>query len=388
MNFLRIRYIVLFCCILALFGLWSSCIESFVPDIVKYEDALVVDGNISDAPGPYTIRLSKSVRLKERPLLIPYPDCEVKITDDLGNSVTLWELEPGLYKTDSTTMRGIPGRSYKLSILTKEGDAYESTPEKLLAGIKIQSVNAELEHKSDPNLFYGRDGYQFYVDAETPATTDNYLFWRMQCTYKFRTDFNIFCYYDHGIHPVLEKDSLRTCYRNQDILDLYLLNTNELKQKEIKRVPLNYVDNYTKALSIRYSLKVSQFTLNEAAFNYWSAIKKMLDAGGELYTTQPYQVKNNLINITHPEKPVLGYFMVAGLSEKRIFVNHPAIIDRWEVCEMGDEPQKNVLQWFVNVPSAWPVFYADAGGFPYYLSQECVDCQVDGTLTKPSFWVN
>jgi hypothetical protein len=374
-------------CIFILCGVWSACVKSFVPDIEKYEEALVVDGSITNAPGPYTIRLSKSARIQERSQFIPYTNCVVLITDDVGNKATLTERTSGLYQTDSSAMQGIPGRKYKLSITTPEGDEYESTQELLVKGLGIQAVYGELEHKTDPSLFHGRDGYQFYVDVEKPATTNNYLFWRMQSTYKFRADFSILSYIDgNGLHPVFS-DSLKTCYRTVDVLDLYLLDNNELKQQEIKRIPINYEDNYTKALSIRYSLNVSQFTINKATYDYWSSVKKIIGASADLYTQQPYQVKNNLVNLTHPEKPVFGYFMVAGLSEKRIFVDPPPIVFRYDVCIVGSEPQPHILDLFKDKPNVWPVFFASTPRGLYYIDQECVDCRKKGTLLKPAFWV-
>lgn len=372
--------IVVMCCV------WNSCVKSFVPDIEKYEDALVVDGSITDAPGPYTIKLSKSARLQEKAQFIPYTNCVVRITDNLGGIVTLTEQGPGLYQTDSAAIQGIPGRTYKLNITTPEGEQYVSTEEVMPKGLGIQNLYGEVEHKNDPNLFYGKDGYQFYVDVEKPPTTDNYLFWRMQSTYKFQVDFSILAYYAGMLRPVFS-DSLKTCYRTVDILDLYLLNTNELKQQEIKRAPLNYEDNYTKALSIRYSLKVSQFTINKATYEYWNSVKKIIASGGELYTQQPYQVKNNLMNLTHPEKPVFGYFMVAGLSEKRIFKNPPPIVFRYDICEVGSEPQTHILDRFKDKPQTWPVFFASTPRGLYYMDQECVDCRRKGTLLKPTFWV-
>jgi hypothetical protein len=377
-------------CIFSMFFIlaaFASCVKSFVPDVPKYDEVPVVDGVLTDQPGPYTIKLSKSSRLQELSKFNPYAGCKLTIEDNFGNRAQLSEHAPGVYQTDSAAMQGIPGRTYKLTVSTPDGETYASTPELLLKGLGIKSVYGELEHKTDPAMFYGRDGYQFYLDAEVPATTNNFLMWRMQCTYKFTTDFNILCYYDHGVHPVFQGDTFKTCYRTVDILDLYLLNMNELQQKEIKRMPLHYEDNYTKALTIRYSFKASQYTLNEAAFNYWSTIKKMMSSGGELYTTQPYQAKNNIRNTTNPDKAVLGYFTVAGLSENRIFVNHPPIINRIEMCEIGD-PQPNVLKWFVNNPAVWPVYYANNNGSPYYLPQECVDCRVQGTQIKPSFWLD
>jgi hypothetical protein len=363
----------------------SSCTKSFVPEIERYDELVVVDGVITDAPGPYTIKLSKAAKVQAFSKAVPYPKCKLGIEDDLGNKISVTESEPGTYKTDSLTFRGVAGRKYKLSISTPDGESYESATEELLKPVEIQSVYAQQEHKDDPNLFYGRDGYQFYVDAKTPATANNYILWRMQCTYKFSLEFLIHHYYDGAYHFVYNKDTLQTCYRTIDILDVYLLNTQEFQQTEIKKVPLNYEDNYTKALTIRYSLKVSQFTLNESAFEYWSKIKKMMHAGGELYTTQPYQIRNNLVNLTHPDKPALGYFMVAGLSEKRIFVNHPTMVNRIKGC---DPPDPNEVQptWFEGQPAVWPVFFGQHAGHGYYMPQECLDCRLTGTKIKPAFW--
>lgn len=370
-----------------LFLVFSSCIKSFIPDIEKYSELLVVDGNINDGPGPYTIKLSKSSRVQELSSFNPYSNCTVQIEDDIGNIVTLTEKEKGVYRTDSSAIQGIPGRSYKLKILTSDGELYESSSTLLLKGLKIKSIYGEIQHKADPKYFYGRDGYQFFVDPEPFPTTDNYLLWRMKSTYKFRTDYQIGCYYDNGAHPVVDRDTLRTCYNIMDVPQLYLLNTNELQQKEVEHFALNFEDNYSKALMIRYSLKVSQFTMDKEAFTYWSSIKKIVDAGGDLYTQQPFQITNNLKNITNPGKAALGYFMVAGLSEKRLFITPPPFIFRIGLCSIP-QPQTNAINWFRNSPDLWPVFYTGTFAFPLYVDPECVDCRENGVLEKPNYWVD
>jgi hypothetical protein len=363
----------------------TSCVKSFVPDVEKYNELPVVDGAITDGPGPYTIKLSKSSRLRELSKFNPYQDCKVMIEDDLGNKTILSERGAGVYQTDSSTMQSVPGRMYKLTISTPEGETYESTPELLLKGFEIKSLYAELEHKSDPNLFYGRDGYQFYTDIETPNRADNYLLWRLQCTYKFDTDFSMYGYYDDGIHEVAHGDTLRTCYRTIDILNLYLWNGNELTNTNVKHIPLYYEDNYTKALFIRYSLKLTQLRIGKEAYNYWSEIKKMQDAGGDLYSQQPYQVRNNLTNLTHPEKPILGYFMAAGISEKRIFVDRPNVIFHLDSCQVPEI--RYLFQKLQGRPDLWPIFLASVSGNPAWVEQQCVDCRVLGVQAKPSFWI-
>lgn len=361
-----------------------SCIKSFVPDVGRYNELLVVDGNVNDGPGPYVIKLSTSSKTQERSKVNPFPGCKVQVEDNLGNIFLLTETSTGTYQTDSAAFRAVPGRTYKLHLETPNEDVYESTPEVMPAGLKIQTLTYQREFKTAPDLFYGRDGYQFYVDVETPPTTNNYLFWRMECTFKFQADYQISYYYDNGVHKVLDPDTLRNCYQTKDILDIFILNTNELQQKEIKHFPLHYEDNYTKALSIRYSLKLTQFTINESAFEYWSNVKKIRDAGGELYTQQPFQVGNNLKCLNKPDKPALGYFMVTGISETRIFINPAPFVIREGKCLITD-PQMNPLQWFKDRPYLWPVFYADFKGASY-VDQECVDCRKTGALKAPPFW--
>ena len=371
--------------------LYTSCIQSFTPEVEKYEELLVVDGGITDAPGPYTIKLSKSTRTQELSKFIPYPGCKVVVEDDIGNEVIFYEHARGIYQTDSSAMKGIPGRKYKLHISTPDGEDYESVEETLLKPIAIQSVYAELQHKSHPDLLYGRDGYQFYLDAETPPTANNFLLWSLQCTYKFRTDFQIDAYYANGRRNQVDNpDTLRTCYRTLDIVDIFILNTNMQNTQDIKHVALNYEDNYTKALSIRYSLKVQQYAINEAAFNYWNTIKKLRDMQGDLYTQQPYQAKNNLTNLKHPEKQALGFFTVAGYTEKRIFVNPPGIADHYDICTITGEPIKHLDDKLKLRPDLWPFFLVDPAQYKgdFWVDQDCMDCRRTGTLKKPDFWID
>ena len=377
------RYLLLLLLFFA--GAVSSCVKSFVPSLENDEELLVVDGQITDAPGPYTVRLSKSSRLKQLAKNDPYTNCRVELEDDRGANVRLTEQKPGIYQTDSLAIQGIPGRAYKLIISTPAGERYESEPEVLLKGVQIQSVYGEVEHKSDPRLFYGRDGYQFYVDTE-PTPENNYLLWRMECTYKFKADYTISCYYDKGLHFVYRPDSLRICYRTQNILQTYLLNTHELRQSGIKRFALYFEDNYSKALTFRYSLKAYQLTLSKKAFTYWNAIKKIQDEGGELYAQQPFQVANNLRNRTNPDKPALGYFMAAGISEKRIFITPASFEIKVGKCILDELQYKPFLQ-FKDNPELWPVFFTGTFDFPLYVDPECLDCRTKGELVPPSFWI-
>lgn len=381
----RTLLLIGYCCAV----LCSSCIRSFAPDIEKYEELLVVDGEITDAPGPYTIKLSKSTRIQEKSRYIPYSRCKVRIEDDLGNRTDLFETERGVYETDSLSFQGIANRKYKLFIRTPDNELYESLEEGLSKRVEIKNVYGELQHREDPRLLFGKDGFQFYLDSEPTMEENTFLMWRLQSTYKFMADLLIYEYYTNGQRfPVKDEDSLKICYRTQVIPSMYILNVSKKWATPLNRIALHYEDNYTKALSIRYSLKVNQYTINERAFNYWSTIKQISDDQGDLYAVQPYMVKNNLINKTNPDKPALGYFTVAALSERRIFVDRPAIPIHYDMCTVVGRPERNMDEQLRRRPDLWPYFLVDPVeyGGDFWIDQDCLDCRRTGELKKPSFW--
>ncbi len=75
---------------------------------------IVIEGAITDLPGPYTVRISKTTDFFEPGVCPPVSDAVVTISDDEGNSETLKETSPGNYQTSS--IRGVPGRTYTLSV--------------------------------------------------------------------------------------------------------------------------------------------------------------------------------------------------------------------------------------------------------------------------------
>jgi hypothetical protein len=367
-----------------------SCVKPYVPRVDKYEDLLVVDGGISDQPGPYYIYLSKSTKVQQYSVWIAYPRCEVQIKDDAGNVYSFKETVPGVYESDSATFTGVPGRRYQLQVTTETGEQIESTADELLQGVKIKSIEAQLEHKDGKHFFWGRDGYQFYVSTEPSPFDENYLLWRLDYTYKFQVDFGAAEYFDGKLHIIQWGDTVRTCFSTKNVQEIFLMNMNELNTKQITHHPLYYEDNYTKALTMRYSLNVAQYRLMEPAFKYWSEMKKLIDNSGSIYSVQPYQVKNNLKNVTDPERPVVGYFTVAGVSQKRIFLNKPPIVFRLDSCHVDVRPvnQGPIRAAIAKRPDLWPVFYADTKYGPYYLDQYCVNCLKLGTQVRPKYWID
>lgn len=391
---MRVYKVLIF--FLAFFVL-TACVKKIKitpPD--KYADALVVDGAITDRPGPYTIKLSIASNAGNSSQYIPYKMCSVNISDNLGNKETLKENNPGEYKTDSLGIRGIVGRRYKIEITTPDGDIYASTEEELRDGIQIKSLDAVHE-------YHDIDGYQFYLNAEEFAgSNDIYFYWALERTYKFQSDYSILYYYNGGndfkIFP--KYDSLFLGYRTEVVPDVLTIDPKTFQGNQITHFPLVFEDTHTKNISIRYCLTVKQYTLNEKQYKYWNTIRKMNDDQGSMYSKQVYQIRGNISSVNN-SKIAFGYFMVVGLSQKRIYVNRLPVSYSYEKCEpsIPMQPPYILLARLKYISSdLYPIYIAPVELGPFGslakgnlvgvdIEKSCVDCRVRGTLQKPSWWI-
>lgn len=367
----------------------TSCVEEYWPPINKYEDLMVIDGQITNDPGPYFFRISRTSKIYEYQF-IPVSGAQVIISDNTGNSEKLTETEAGIYMTAVNGIRGVTGRSYKVTINTPSDDVYESDFQELPAPTGIDSVYAEIEHHTDIDYSYELSGYQFYLDTEVPVSDTNYYLWQLEYTYKYQADFLIRWYWDGHLNPFPKPDSLQTCWLSDTVNMILTFSTADKTNPQVIRFPLNYVTTETRELSIRYSLMVKMLTLTKKAYLYWSSIEELVSDKDMLFTKQPYQIRGNVNNVNDPDEPVLGYFTVAGVDQKRIFVNRPPVSVNFNypicVLDQGDFEAMRDVYW--STPKEWPMYITESTShvkaFPNPI---CLDCRRRGGNTlKPDFW--
>lgn len=385
---IRSKYIIIQ--FIAINFLLSSCIEEFWPDLGgKYENAVVFDGMITNDPGPYYIKISLSNTVGNS-AYIPLSGYRVVISDDHGNSEILQETAPGTYATSPNGIQGTIGYKYRLQALSPEGKDYQSEYEELKMPVEIDSVFAKFEFKEDTDI-NPKEGYQFYLNTYPSADSTNYFIWRLESTYEYETDFKLRFYYVGTIVPVTNSDSLQTCWKTDKIKEFFTFSTKGLTEQVVKNFPLIYVNTDDRTLSIRYSLMVRQYTVSEKSYQFWTNIREQNAGGDELYTRQPFQVRGNIINPGNSNEPVFGYFLVAGISKQRIFVDRPTppVHFYYSICELTQWDYENYGTVFRSSPDEWPIFITTGlGGSRAYPVQDCIDCRLSGgTIEKPSFWL-
>lgn len=371
---------------------FTSCIEEYWPDMGnKYDQLIVVDGMITNLPPPYTVKLSLSTTV-DSPQYKPFSGCEVVILDDDGKEEILTEVDLGVYQTSLDGIQGIVGLSYSIQIKSPEGTIYQSDFEELLPTVGVDTLTYEVEYKQDLDFDHDLVGFQFYVNSLEASKDSSYFLWRIIETYKYNANYRIKYIFDGNMRSMSHPDSLFTCWRTDTLDEIFTFNTLNLVEPRITNLPLQYVSTESKRLSLQYSALVRQFNIDKQAYEFWNKLEEQSSDQGSLYTSQPYQIRGNMYNPNDLEEPVLGYFMVAGLSEKRFFYNKPQSLPFYyeDECAFITEELYTVL---LNMESQWPLYlyaifgeYGQSPALP--ADQACVNCEASGgSIVEPDFWI-
>lgn len=98
-----------------------SCQKEIDLDLADQSGNIVIEGNITDAQGPYTVKITQSVGFSQPNQYPAIANAQVVLSDNTGQSETLLYAGNGEYKTKNFT--GVPGRTYTLKVQA-EGKQY------------------------------------------------------------------------------------------------------------------------------------------------------------------------------------------------------------------------------------------------------------------------
>ena len=113
-----------------------SCQKIVHPDLNTSPPQLVIEGEISDAPGPYSVTINRSVGFYSDNNFPPVDGAKVEISDNQGVTDTLTETSPGSYVTH--VLQGAIGNSYTLSV--RVGDTLYTATSTMPAKVSLDSV--------------------------------------------------------------------------------------------------------------------------------------------------------------------------------------------------------------------------------------------------------
>jgi hypothetical protein len=392
------KFLILICLLI----LQDSCVDVFEYTSQEGPALLVVDGRITNAPGPYTIKLSRSQKLNELSTPKRVSAQSVSITDNTGLSETLTEISDGLYQTSPTGIRGEIGKSYKVRIELRDGKIYESIPEKITAAGVVDSIYYEFE---TINTEEGKKKYQFriFMDSRGEPQADNYFLWKLTGTYRVVTspELHIILGGKPEEPPARPKKDPRPC--SGHIYDLRfdklisvrpceccecwadLVNNiphistinqggnNQYKKIDVGTIPVEFWPFFDKTM-----VKVEQLSLTKSAYNFWKTVRDQKDGASSLFQPPLGKAISNIVPINGTDA-AYGYFQASAVSKKIIFL------------KPNDIPLGSGV---IPDPPSLPPRYIPTGGVsyeefitdPFIIRESCVGAFPHSTTQKPIEW--
>ncbi|MDP5168954.1 MAG: DUF4249 domain-containing protein [Bacteroidia bacterium] len=372
-------------CGLMMLWLLPSCTEPFSPKIDDAQHLVVVDGRLTNGPGPYVVKLALSANLTITNY-DPISFAEVYIREEGGDRHLLEEVVAGEYHSDSASFRGEAGKSYRLEITLSNGKEYQSPYEFLRKGTKIDTVSVKPEIYYFDELQREIPGYQFYVSSEAADQGNDYFIWIMEGTYKYTADYPIYFVWRGFLADFPEPYAYYTCWRTYPVEEFVTANTTNLSEARVLDKPLFFLRGDDKKLSFRYSLLTRQLAVSKDAYEFWDGVRQQSASSTSLYNVQPYLLQGNMNNIEDSKEPVLGYFLVAGEEEQRIFVNKPTSFPvTYAQCGLDYDGYR----WIFGEPSSsWPIYITIGDEGRAISGAGCLDCQqIGGKLSPPDWWI-
>jgi hypothetical protein len=314
--------------------------------------------------------------------------CLARIADDQGNEFEMQETEPGTYTVWMGKESLQPGRAFQVMINTPSGEILSSDYDTLAECPPIDTVYYMLEEHltPDPSVVYR--GIQFYLDLDGNGFNSHYYKWDLIETWEYHAAHHKEFYYDGAFHQIYPPDSSTMfCWTTKTVNNIFTLSTQNLSENAYRQFPLHFVDGNSSKLGVLYSVMLQQYSLSEAAYNFWEQLKVNSYEQSGLYEKQPMDIKGNVRETSGSGREVLGIFYAASIRTKRIFVQNVEGLEL-DFTNFCSEESLGRFGWREFGPNDYPVYYFfPPGGGLLILSDECVECELmGGSLIKPDFW--
>jgi Domain of unknown function (DUF4249) len=316
--------ILFLCCLL-----FSSCIDRInieVPD--SYSSQLVVDGVITDEPGPYTINLSLASRIEG---FLPFRKLvsadKVTLFDNAGNSEVLEETERGIYQTKPDGIQGMVGREYHIEI-EWDGKVYESLPDMMSPAGNVDSIYYELE-SFQPVDAPTRYGFRVYTDAQGVPDSDNLFRWKHTGTFVIFTQPEIHrsprdCSLD--IRPCAYNDpyggcTCCQCWVTQYDEKPYVSDNQFIIGGKFKRIEAGFVSIEYYPFQITYRMEVKQMSLSRVAFDYWKTLQTQKEGANSLFQPPTGKTRTNIF-AKDGSAEAQGIFYASAVKLKQLYLTN------------------------------------------------------------------
>ncbi len=333
-------------CAIALITTLMGCVEPIDFEVPEPKEQIIIQGTITDQPGPYTVTIGRGISLRPDSVFNPpITGAQVRLYDDQGNIENFSEVSPGEYVTIGA-IRGTVGRSYHITVELSDGSTYESQPDLLKPVGEIQDIYWEYESETSEEVFgeVQNDFFNIYIDSDIGQFDQNFVRWRMSGTYRIVTNPELFeidrPWFDFPIprpRPcsgfevapapvgngtiVVQKRPCTCCECWVDVFekspvvsDDRLVANGQFKNVKVGEVPINNVNFYDKFL-----VNVEQMSLTRTAYDFFRLIEVQRNSASSIFQPPSGEIVGNMIGEDEDDR-VIGLFWASSIVKRYEFI--------------------------------------------------------------------
>lgn len=391
--------------LILLFSTLITCIDPFKANLKGTTSILTVDALLTNENRANAFKLSWTSQTQDtKPVMVS--GATVTIRDKYGVSTNLMEAGAGIYKTDSLTFQGEPGNSYLLEIKTSDGSEYESDTCTMYPVQPIDNIYFNKDQEFINNGSEIQDGIRIYIDSENNGD-GKYVRWLYTEYWKFSVP-------EPKRFEYIREDDIRqvdqikqVCYANKISDEITIKSTVSASSNKIEKQPILFVaSTETNRLLIQYYVEVKQLSLSKTEFEFWDHMKEINEGGVDIFEKQPFSVPSNIHNKNNPSELVLGYFQVSAVEPKSMYIipddieslNLPLYEYKCDRIEVGPDDYPGARMTFDKIYASYTnssyIFIEPIYNLQWALTKLafaknfCAICTLNGSLTKPDFWVD
>lgn len=260
---------------------FSACEDKIDMNIKDGEQALVVEGWLTNKPENHYVKIYLTKALSSSSSFEQVTGAAVTLKDDAGNTEVLHEKEPGKYEI--AVIKGVEGRTYTLRIQSSEG-TYEAISKMPRLSMAPDSLTFKYEEKS---IVYEDAGYYPYIYGQEIPGEGDYIQVKLYNNDKYLNkpaDINIF---------------------SDEFVDGNYINNTELS-----------VDTPFVAGDM---VKAEVWSQTEEAYHFWTDLRTQLQNGG-IFASPMTNTRTNIKSLTPGARKANGFFgtSLVATAERKV----------------------------------------------------------------------
>ncbi|WP_318311756.1 DUF4249 domain-containing protein [Flagellimonas crocea] len=352
-----------------------ECTNPLTPEYEFVEGMIYIDGFVGTTEGSSYVNITESdVALYYRNIFVSGANVSF-VNEVTGERVALFE-EDYKYIPEDFNFKGAVGERWYLEASLPNGRIYLSEVETINPSVPIKDLGFSFDDKMEFSEDYEDyiPGHEILISFDDPENQDNYYYWRHKtydqpsicevCVQGRLRDGSCIPYDGVDYYTYwCESDCWQIEYGNDiNIFSDDFSNGTTTSSLPIAQVPLT---RKTKVL-----VEIQQFSLTPKAYEYYRAIKDLVDNNGGFNAPLPAALIGNIYNPEDPDEYVLGRFTASSAFTRSIMIDRTTV----EASPIENQIKPN--------PEPPPV-----GPGPHYLYAPCNESRYR-TSIQPEGWID